>query len=414
MRTSYSAIETYLQCPQKYKFQELDKIRAPKSREALFGTLIHATLKFIFERNPLFPTLDEALAYFRERWPSRETLDAEVRHDPLKAPWSEEDEKRYFDEGVRMLKRFYEKNAPWNFTVLDLESRFEIALTDQNSGATHILAGIMDRVDKLPDNRYEIIDYKTTRRMPPQSSLENNLQLSLYALGLQKKWPHIRMEDITLSLSFLRHGEKLSAEATEERAHKTKEEILTTIAQIEQKLRDEKIFEPIPGPLCNWCSYRPLCPAWKHLYKNRESSIKDQEMMEETVKEYLRLKKSNQDIERRIAELQKSLIAYMEQEGITRLFDEEGVISQKTLQRHSYDSEKVRAVLEPLGRWFEILEPDSTKLKRLLKELPEEARRALEQAKILLREYRVISVSYQKSSRLPEGRNGTLENKDPV
>ena len=84
MRTSYSAIETYLQCPQKYKFQAIDKIRAPKSREAIFGTLVHSSLKFMFQKDPLFPTLEEVIAYFRTHWPSLDVFNQETKNNPLK------------------------------------------------------------------------------------------------------------------------------------------------------------------------------------------------------------------------------------------------------------------------------------------------------------------------------------------
>ena len=66
MRTSYSAIQTYLQCPKRYEFQDIQKIRVPKSREAIFGTLIHSTLHFMFQQDPLFPTLEEVVAAFRD------------------------------------------------------------------------------------------------------------------------------------------------------------------------------------------------------------------------------------------------------------------------------------------------------------------------------------------------------------
>jgi putative RecB family exonuclease len=32
-------------------------------------------------------------------------------------------------------------------------------------------------------------------------------------------------------------------------------------ATIERALEREH-FPPRPGPLCNWCSYKELCPAW--------------------------------------------------------------------------------------------------------------------------------------------------------
>lgn len=397
MRTSYSAIETYLQCPQKYKFREIDRIKASKSHEAIFGTLIHQTLKFMFKRDPLFPTLDEVIGYFRENWPKREVFEEGIKNNPLKRGWNEEEEKIYFEEGVRMLKKFYEKNAPWNFSVLDLESRFEIALEDQKTGETHILAGIIDRIDKLPDETYEIIDYKTAKRMPSQDALDKNLQLSLYSLGIQKKWPHIKPEDIKLSLYFLKHGEKLSTKATAATTGQTKEHILKSIREIQEKQRAGKEFEPMPSALCDWCPYKPMCPAWKHLYRKAQiTDHKSQNEMESIIKEYFEIKKGEQKNEARLEKLQKQVKEYMKTEGLTRVFGDEGVISQKTIQRYEYDWEKIKTLLSPIGKWEEVLKADETKLRRIMGEITQDLRREIENARKVTKEYTALTASIKK------------------
>lgn len=403
MRTSYSAIDTYLQCPQKYKFQNVDHIRVPKSKEAIFGTLIHETLKFMFKRDPLYPTLDEVIAHFRENWPPLEVLNAESKHDKLKRAWGAEEEKAYFEEGVRMLKRFYEKNAPWNFTIVDLESRFEVALTDEKTGETHILAGIIDRIDKLADtllghsvSKYEIIDYKTSKRMPSQDSLDQNLQLSLYSLGLQKRWPHLDPEDIKLSLYFLKHDEKLSTKATKDTTEKTKTHILSTITEIQDRLKSGKEFEPTPSPLCDWCGFKPLCPAWKHLYRKNDKLQMTNDELNATIKEYFELKKANKKTDERLDELQEQIRAFMEQEGLTRVFGDDGYISKKTQQRYEYDFEKIKILLSPLGKWEEILKADETKLRKILREVPENIRKEIEEARKMSKEYTVLTSSFKK------------------
>lgn len=393
MRTSYSSIETYLQCPQKYKFQVIDKIKAPKSREAIFGTIIHNALKFMFSRNPLFPTFDEVINYYREHWPLREILQAETVNDPLKRPWTDDEEKTHFEEGVKMLKKFYERNAPWNFTVVDLESRFEVMLTDEKTGQSHIIAGIIDRIDKLPDGKYEIIDYKTGKRMPSQDSLNKNLQLSLYALGLQKRWPRLTSDDIRLSLYFLKHEEKLTAEQSPVIREETKNYILNTINEIENRLRSGKEFEPMPSALCNWCSFRPLCPAWKHLYKNQEARSINQEEINKSIKEFFELKKTIQQHEARLVELQQQIKAYMAQENLTRVFGEAGVISKKNIQRYKYDLVKIKEILSPLGKWEEILKADEVKLKKLVRDFPENIRTAIFEARFIAKEYVVLTTS---------------------
>lgn len=393
MRTSYSAIQTYLQCPKRYEFQEVQKIRVPKSREAIFGTLIHSTLHFMFQKDPLFPTLEEVVAYFREHWPMLETFNKDVAHDALKQPWTEEDEKAYFEQGVKMLKRFYEKNAPWNFHIVDLESRFEITLTDEKTGETHVAAGIIDRIDKLDDGTYEIIDYKTGKRMPSQDLLDQDLQLSLYSLGLQKRWPHLKSEDIKLSLYFLRHEEKLSTAVNSETTEKTKQHILKTIADIQERLKSGKEFEPIPSALCNWCGYRPMCPAWRHLYKKETDPLLAADKADAAIEKYFELKKTEKQLEQEIKILQDQIKAYMDQEKLTRVFSTDGTISKKLIQRYAYDLEKIKALLSPLNKWESILKADETKLKQTLKELPEDIRNAILETRRVAREYSALSVS---------------------
>ncbi|TSC78440.1 MAG: Uncharacterized protein G01um101433_247 [Parcubacteria group bacterium Gr01-1014_33] len=399
MRTSYSAIETYLQCPQKYKFQEIDKIRKPKSREAIFGTLVHSTLKFMFQKDPLFPTLDEVVAYFRAHWPLPEVFEQESKNDPLKHGWTEEEQKIYFEEGVRMLKKFYEKNAPWNFSVVDVESRFEAVIADEKTGETHILAGIIDRIDKRADGSYEIIDYKTSKRMPSQDAVDKNLQLSLYSLGLQKRWPHITPEMITLSLYFLKHGEKLSTQSTAETTEKTKAHILGTISEIQERIAEKKEFEPMPSPLCDWCAYKPICPAWRHLYRKSQSADgTSREEIQKAITEYFEIKTRDARDGKRLKELQDEIKKYMEQEGVTRIFGDEGMISKKKTERYEYDFEKIKALLSPLGKWEEMLKPDEIKLRKVMSEISADVRDEIEAARKVKSEYITLTASAKKIS----------------
>lgn len=389
MRTSYSAIETYKLCPQKYKFQELDRIPAKKSKAALFGTHIHATLKYMFSHDPLFPTLDEVLHYFREYFPAQEKMDLAPEERPL-----------YLAEGERMLKTFYAKNAPWNFSVVDLESRFEVLIDDPRRGETHVLAGRIDRIDKTEDG-YEVIDYKTSRRMPSQRDVDENLQLSLYALGLSRRWPHLEPDAIRLSLYFVKHGEKLSTRRTEEAMAETVHDVLDTVTEIQGQIASGG-FHPVPGPHCSFCPYRNICPAWRHLYRNETSGIKSQEKVDAAIAEYFELLKTTRGNAARLAELKATIAAYMEAEGFERVFGEGGYLARSRQQRFGYDFEKVRAILEPLGKWEEVLTADEKKLAALVQTLPPDIQRTIASARMLVREFSVITASIKRIRR-PDG-----------
>ena len=68
MNTSFSALNTYRICPLKYKYQNVDKIKAKKSPEAIFGTLVHDTMKFIHSGGFTNQSLKKALHNFSTHW----------------------------------------------------------------------------------------------------------------------------------------------------------------------------------------------------------------------------------------------------------------------------------------------------------------------------------------------------------
>ena len=388
MRTSYSALETLRQCPQKYKFQEIDKIKTPKSKEAVFGTLIHASLKFLFSRDPLYPSLDEVIANFRDSWRASEI-----------ANMTEEERSLYLAQGENILKRFYAKNQPWNFNVVDMESRFELSVTDPTTGTTHNIAGIMDRIDKPTDDTFEIIDNKTSRTMKSQEHLDSDLQLSLYHLGLLRRWPHIQASNIALSLYYVKHNEKITTARKSEDAKRVEEHVLATIRDIEARTTQND-FPPQPSALCDWCGYKAMCPAWKFMFMEHGTRTMEQKNIMGILTEYFDIKKETQKHAKRLAELQMDIKAYMDQEGLTRVFGDAGVISKTIQERYVYDYEKIRAVLETHNRldiWNALLQPDDKKLKTIISSLPSPLKEQVLEARSIAKKFEVLTATIKKT-----------------
>ena len=401
MRTSYSALDTYKTCPLKYKYQAVDKIRGKKSKEQVFGTAVHKALHFMFKRNPLYPTLDEVLNFYMEYWGGvkDKIVTASGGIPPSKnfeisgGKIADKEREFYLEEGKNILKKFYAKNQPWNFNVLDLESRFEVLIDDPERGENHVLAGIMDRIDKPEEGQYEIIDYKTSRRMPGQDIIDKDLQLSIYNLGLIKRWPHIKPENVKLSLYFVAHGEKISSVRPPEALEETKKEVLNTIREIQE--REKKMdFPPMPGPWCEWCPYKPICPMWKHLYKKPETP--SDEEIKAIVREYFQIKNEVEDKGDRIKMLQQKIHQYLDENGLERVFGEEGYITRRVSEKPIFDVEKVKAILEPLGKWAEAVKPDEKKLEKISKELPPAQKKEFEQAVKEQRRITTLSISRKK------------------
>ena len=360
MRISYSTLETFNICPQKYKFQEIDRIRAPKSKEAVFGTLVHDTLKFMFNSPLISPSLDEVLDYYKSHW-IKNTSFADER-----------EEQSYFAEGVRILSDYYRKNNPKNIRPLALETRFEITLPNKNDPLNpHILVGKIDRIDKLENDDLEIIDYKTAMRMPSQDEIDKNLQLSFYNLGVRKMWPEWQNRKIKLSLYFLRHEEKLSSVRTEEDL-----ELFKKYIQNATEIISKSGFKSKLSPLCDWCAYKQICPLWKHLYKKPEEETPSDVEIKDFILEYYKIKKEDAERKKRLMELASKINKYLNENNLEQIFAQKSGFSimRSFQERYAYDFEKIQQILEPLNDWVKILSPDSKKLKELLKELPPHVR----------------------------------------
>lgn len=383
MKTSYSALDTFRSCPQKYKFQEIDRIRVPKSKEAVFGTIVHQTLKFLYSQEPAVPAIEEALRYFRDHWP----LDGSV----AQTLWAnEQEEAAYRADGERMVAEYYRAAFPHFSRTVAVEAPFEVSVEDKASGETHLLRGKIDRIDKHPDGAFEIVDYKTSRRMPAQSSVDDDLQLSLYQLGLAERWPNLEMPKVKLTLHFLRHGLAVSTSRTEAKIAETKVEVVRLISEIKKS-----DFRPMPGPLCDWCGHKPICPMWRHLYE-KDTAEMDPGTVREKLKEFFEHKKTVADSDARLAELRKEIESYLDARGLDRVFGDEGHITRLKVARSTYDLSKLKEILEPLGKWEAMLAVDSAKLKQLMSELPLPIRKKVEAAKIVKSESTVLQATRAK------------------
>ncbi|HFC36374.1 MAG TPA: PD-(D/E)XK nuclease family protein [Candidatus Moranbacteria bacterium] len=367
MRLSYSALNTYKTCPLKYKFQYVDKIKTPKSKEAVFGTLIHSTLNFVHKPGILSPTLEQALDYFSKNWNS-DVFDEEI------------EERAAFSQGVEMIRRYYKDNDISKINIVALESPFQIKLGE------HIASGIIDRIDRTEDG-YEIIDYKTSKKMPTQEKVDNDLQLSIYLKAFLDRYPEEkkRLDKIKVSLYFVKHGVKLSSTRTEEQLQKVEEEFLKAIENIEQSS-----FEPILNPLCDWCDFQDKCPMQKHKFKEKRKI--DSEEINKAIEEYIQAQADAKSLRTKIAELQKKVSDYMDQEGVERVFSDEGIITRSVRQTFAYDEKKLKEILTPLNKWDEINKVNLAKLKSVLATLPSDVKKEIEATKKLTRESKTFNV----------------------
>lgn len=361
MRISYSALNSYQTCPLKYKFQYIDKIRTPKSKEAVFGTLIHSTLNFVHTPAILAPSMEQAMDHFSKNWNS------DVWENEL-------EERAAFSQGIEIIRRYYNDNDIAKVNIVALESPFQIKLGE------HVVSGIIDRIDRTEDG-YEIVDYKTAKKMPSQEKVDNDVQLTIYLQAFLDRYPEEikNLNNLKVSLYFVKHGAKLTSTRTKEDLKNIKDKFLEVIAKI-----GESEFQPAINPLCDWCDFQNRCPMWRHKFKE-ERKI-DNEEINKAIAEYITAKDEAKHIRNKIAQLQGTVSKYMDQEGVERVFSENGIVARTLRQTYKYDDKKIKSILEPLGKWDEVIKVNSSALKNVLVALPSQAKKQVEEAKVLDKE----------------------------
>ena len=96
-------------------------------------------------------------------------------------------------------------------------------------------------MDRIPGGGYEIIDYKTNRRLPPQARIDQDLQLSVYHLAAKEIWG---IEPETLTLYYLLPGQRMTHHA---HARPTSTTLRRRIATVAERIAAGK-FEPRAEP----------------------------------------------------------------------------------------------------------------------------------------------------------------------
>jgi superfamily I DNA/RNA helicase/RecB family exonuclease len=246
---SASDIDLYRTCPLKYKFARVFAIPQEPTINQRFGILIHQVLeRFHTEalqaegRGPDGPngaadpdragSLGRLLALFEAGW----------RRTGFGAS---DDELQYRDRAVAALARYHERHQHSGSRPVWLERSFAFAI------GPHRLRGRVDRVDKLSDGRYELIDYKTGAR---RSGPGEDVQLALYRLGAREAW---QVEAGLGSYWYVLDDERVEMAPQPDDAERVERTVLEVGAGIEGQ-----DFEPRPShEICSWCDYRLICPA---------------------------------------------------------------------------------------------------------------------------------------------------------
>jgi len=233
---SASDLSLYLTCPLKYKFARVFGIPQEPTINQRFGILFHNVLERFHKEPP--ENESEGLRLlnrlFEQGWRRTGFRDSD-------------DELQFRDRAKEALRLYWENERLAEGEPVWLEKKFDFKVGD------HHVRGRVDRVDRLPDGDYELIDYKTGERKS-EEDLDDDLQLALYRMAAREAWG---IEASTGSYYYVLDGDKVAAPTKPDDA----ERVERTVLQVGEGILGQD-FEPRPSPkVCSWCDYRLICPA---------------------------------------------------------------------------------------------------------------------------------------------------------
>ena len=237
LKLSYTQLDTFINCPLKYKFNYVYSIPLRPSAPLRFGSDVHDTLEEFYRKvkEGRAPTFEDLHRIYLAHWNSTGYI-------------NKAQEMQYQRNGFDMLKRFYETNKNNLLPPLYIEEEFLVQIGGSR------FRGFIDRIDELPDGGIEIIDYKTGTPKDSRSA-EKSVQLYIYAIACQDV---LKLEPRFLSFYFLTNNQKVSVACEPEALGEIREHIASTVKRIKSNH-----FDPNPGWRCRWCDYRIICPAAK-------------------------------------------------------------------------------------------------------------------------------------------------------
>jgi superfamily I DNA/RNA helicase/RecB family exonuclease len=232
---SPSQAESYRTCPRRYVFERPLRIGSTGSAYASLGGLIHDVLEIVEraagDRGDEHANGEEALAALEEHFDP-----ADFGGEPWAGSWKQ--------RATRIVEHLYDR-WPGRGPAEALEHE----VTRQIGPVTWV--GRVDRLERRTDGVW-VIDYKTGTSVPSTDDAKSSLQLGFYvsaidagAAGAEFWYPAAKSAGVTRRAFDM--GRLPEVEAA--------------LLEVQDGILGED-WTPLPGPHCERCNHRILCPAW--------------------------------------------------------------------------------------------------------------------------------------------------------
>tara|TARA_Y100000034_G_scaffold132561_1_gene195870 strand:+ start:10520 stop:11158 length:639 start_codon:yes stop_codon:yes gene_type:complete len=210
----------------------------------ILGTFVHEILEELYKLDPENRTIPEARRVARELWENKfakETSTVRIKsvNDFRWQAWW-------------CIENVFGMEKPPNVKIRGIEDKFSASINDVP------LLGFIDRWTEEEDGSLTVTDYKSGKVSKPQYEGDKVFQIVLYVEMLE------RLNDLEISnaeIMYVKFKERKRYVPTPKRRNTVLKIINQTWDGVTSGCQTGQ-FAPQTGPLCNWCAYKNICPAW--------------------------------------------------------------------------------------------------------------------------------------------------------
>ncbi len=232
---SPSSVKAYEDCPLKFKYQKIMRVPQPPNTAFELGSVIHKVVEDMAQKKTKHEkvTKEECMKKLQESWETKTYL-------------NRTDEGNAKSRAEKMIDTYLEWENGTKNVLVGTEIAFEVEI----EGVT--FKGRIDRLEKNPDGKLEIIDFKSGKTVKTKKEVKTDPQLNIYAKAIEK----LKNETpAKATLFYVEQDTKREYDITQESLKDAMALIKTTINEI----LDEN-FEPTPSfQACMFCPYGAIC-----------------------------------------------------------------------------------------------------------------------------------------------------------
>jgi putative RecB family exonuclease len=251
---SHSRMNAYVECPLYFRLTYIDKVPLDikGNYHTALGNGIHKVLEEMYGQGQY------NLKFIEEWWDkvckrgyiekNGQEVAPILEDEQYDFPNGNEERNMLYNHGRKLLREYYHKNKH-EFGVNEIvatELNFRVPVSEKSN---IILNGYIDRIDRTPDGKLLICDYKTGKEKN-QGEVDEDFQLTLYSFAIRKLYGEV---EGALYLHFIKSGNKVASTRSREDFLKLRDRVKFVKDGIENKK-----YEPKVGNQCRYCLHD--CP----------------------------------------------------------------------------------------------------------------------------------------------------------